>query len=307
MVAGRRPTVHDIEAAGIGYRAQQTVRDTEQTAARQPAMAKVLGTTSRGLFVGAGSRRVIFVSYERYRSPLTVNVEAPAPALHDVATGDAVLVEGQSLTFPAADARIHLRGDAWRPPPPAADLRPYAARVEELKQMAKIIVAAGREREMGLLLRPLLLLPGEGPLPARYGPVLDDVLALQEKLRDGEGAAAAAGRLLGRGRGLTASGDDFLIGLLLFASRHPGAAGHTLPLKAFGRAVVDAAYGKTTTISANLIECAAEGSADERVVAVADAIATGSPPGREWLPRLLGWGASSGVDALAGMACAATL
>lgn len=290
-----------IRAADVGYRARQAMAVWHR--------ATVLGSTSRGLFLQGPGRWLIFLSYERYRSPLTVTVADSASALHSVEKGDAVLIQGQRLTFLAAKAGVILTESTWRPAAPSGALRSFPDRVEGLKQMAVDIVEAGRDREMGLLLRPLLSLPGGGPLPGEQRALLDVVIALQETLRngDGEGAAAAAGRLLGRGRGLTASGDDFLVGLLLFANRHPAAIRSTLPLDAFSQAVVDAAYEKTTTLSANLIECAADGHSDERLLAAADSIATGTPPGQWCLSPLMGWGASSGVDALAGMACAATL
>jgi hypothetical protein len=56
--------------------------------------------------------------------------------------------------------------------------------------------------------------------------------------------------------------------------------------------------------AANLIECAADGQGDERLVTVADGIATGSAPIDTCVDCLPVWGSSSGIDALAGMAIA---
>lgn len=297
----RPPSRHALRAADIGYLARQTV-----AAARR---AKVLGTTSRGLFLQSAGRWLIFLSYERYRSPLTINMASPTPALQSVDAGDDVLLHSDHLTFPTADADVLLPDETWRPAAPRAVLRPFADRVEGLKKMAAAVPGARQEQELGLLLRPLLSLPRETPLPEEQRSLLALAIALQGRLRDGDGdgAAAVAGRLLGRGRGLTASGDDFLIGLLLFANRHPAAVRPSFAVDGFSRAVVDAAYEATTTISANLLECAADGHGDERVMDAADSIATGIPDPGECLPPLLSWGASSGVDALAGMTCAATL
>ena len=75
-------------------------------------------------------------------------------------------------------------------------------------------------------------------------------------------------------------------------------------LQDLNRRLVAAAYERTTRLSANLIECAALGESDERLLNVVDCILTGSPPVAECLPELLTWGSSSGVDALAGMAVA---
>lgn len=59
---------------------------------------------------------------------------------------------------------------------------------------------------------------------------------------------------------------------------------------------------RTTRPSARLIECAAGGEADERLLEVADHVWSGLPSGAWALESALGWGTSSGVDALTGMA-----
>lgn len=306
MDYGHEIPFYQIRADGIGYRARETVAGAQQAGADG---AKVLGTTSRGLFLQSSGRWLVFISYERYLSPLTIAAPTSASYLYAVETGDSVLMNGQRLRFPGAKVDVLLPDRVWRPADPPAALQSFSDRVESLKEMVMAVAAAGRERGLGLLLRPLLSLPMERALPEEQQALLDAVVSLQRKLRagDGAGAARAAGRLLGRGRGLTASGDDFLVGFLLFAGRHAGAVRPALPLGSFSRAIVDAAYRRTTTISANLIEAAVDGHSDERLLAAADCIATGSPSLRECLPPVLSWGASSGVDALAGMAGAVTL
>ncbi|MBM3146084.1 MAG: DUF2877 domain-containing protein, partial [Chloroflexi bacterium] len=69
----------------------------------------------------------------------------------------------------------------------------------------------------------------------------------------------------------------------------------------FNEQVIQAAYAKTTTLSANLIECAAQGLADERLIAALDYLMAGLGDEREMIHGLLDWGSSSGVDALVGM------
>jgi hypothetical protein len=68
--------------------------------------------------------------------------------------------------------------------------------------------------------------------------------------------------------------------------------------------VVEAAYRDTTTLSANLIECAALGLADERLIQANDYLAVGNFQLPEISSGLLSWGNSSGVDALVGMIAA---
>ncbi|MFN2177092.1 MAG: DUF2877 domain-containing protein, partial [Anaerolineales bacterium] len=58
---------------------------------------------------------------------------------------------------------------------------------------------------------------------------------------------------------------------------------------------------KTTTLSANLIECAASGLADERLINALDWIKCGSSHKvRTLIDGLLGWGNTSGISAYIG-------
>jgi hypothetical protein len=60
----------------------------------------------------------------------------------------------------------------------------------------------------------------------------------------------------------------------------------------------------TSALSASLIACAARGQADQRLIDSLDGIVTGSLPPETCVTTLAGWGSSSGLDALAGMALA---
>ncbi len=109
--------------------------------------------------------------------------------------------------------------------------------------------------------------------------------------------------LLGLGSGLTPSGDDIVLGLLLALNRWGDVLAPGLERPAFNRAVLALAYARTTTLSANLIECASRGQADERLVTALDGLVTGVPGAESAAALLAGWGSSSGLDALCGMAC----
>jgi hypothetical protein len=110
--------------------------------------------------------------------------------------------------------------------------------------------------------------------------------------------------LLGAGPGLTPSGDDFTIGYLLALNRW----GHLLSspdnLSVINQQIVSAAYQKTTTLSANLIECAALGLADQRLINALDWLVAGTGHDIGVIDDLLSWGSSSGGDVLVGFAAA---
>ena len=103
------------------------------------------------------------------------------------------------------------------------------------------------------------------------------------------------GGLLGRGQGLTPSGDDALAGILLVSH----AVGRAAPLAAAVRSRLAA----TTAVSAALLDAAADGYAAPDVVALVDAALAGDDAGvSRALPAVLAIGHTSGADLVAGIA-----
>jgi Protein of unknown function (DUF2877) len=101
--------------------------------------------------------------------------------------------------------------------------------------------------------------------------------------------------LVGRGQGLTPSGDDALAGILLVAH----ALGRAAPLAA----AVRSRLGSTTAVSAALLDAAADGYAAPDVVALVDAaLAADEATVCRTLPAVLAIGHTSGVDLVAGIA-----
>jgi len=110
--------------------------------------------------------------------------------------------------------------------------------------------------------------------------------------------------MLGQGTGLTPAGDDVILGCLLALSRWGQILSPNLDFQALQQPLISQAYRQTTLLSANLIECAASGQADERLLLALDGIFTGQPSTEQCAALLLGWGNSSGCDALVGMGIA---
>lgn len=119
---------------------------------------------------------------------------------------------------------------------------------------------------------------------------------LDQGLKTGDEAAlnTAVQGLVGLGRGLTPSYDDYLTGLL-FCLHYAGCT-----TEALARAVLDS-LGRTNRYSAAFLRAAAEGG---YFSLLADCLASGS---REALEKLLAVGSSSGRDMLAGMCHAVAL
>lgn len=120
--------------------------------------------------------------------------------------------------------------------------------------------------------------------------------------RDLGGALAAAEGLVGLGPGLTPSGDDLLVGLLIgMQCRPPGAGGRGF-VAAWGAGLLAVADG-TTDVSRVYLAWAARGRATQRLRDVAEAIVR--PRAGDELARAvdaaLNVGATSGADGLLGL------
>jgi hypothetical protein len=135
-----------------------------------------------------------------------------------------------------------------------------------------------------------------------------EILAIQPYLLNRE-AAPFVSKLcncLGAGAGLTPSGDDFVTGLLLALNRWKDILWDRDDLDLINQSIVEAAYQKTTTLGANLIELASFGEGDERILKAIDWIMGGKTDESSIVDNLLDWGSSSGVDMLVGFAAAIT-
>lgn len=110
----------------------------------------------------------------------------------------------------------------------------------------------------------------------------------------------AAAQLAGLGSGLTPAGDDFLVGVMLWAWLvHPDPE----PLCSH---IVEVAAPRTTLLSAAFLRAAARGECNEAWHALLAALARDSDePIAEAVREVLSHGATSGADALAGFLWAA--
>jgi hypothetical protein len=147
-----------------------------------------------------------------------------------------------------------------------------------------VAYAADRLPELGLA-EPL-------PLPELYGGLTGDRRAAEAVVR----------RLLGVGPGLTPSGDDVLAGVLVAAWSFGLVAGH------LRTAVLGAAPGGTTDLSAALLRCAARGETIPQVSALVSALSDRTDARRlveHPLSELGQVGHTSGVALAAGVIAAA--
>jgi hypothetical protein len=243
---------------------------------------RVLGNTSRGIFLAMPSGWAIFLSNEKYPGPLTINLGQYPGAFSTLEPGDPVRLVGSSLEFGGHSLRVILSSvREWAPPARPATALP-ADQVRE--RMAWTIQHTRAEEEL-------------------FSEAELNGLALGLKSRQVEDVTQGMVNLLGRGPGLTPAGDDLASGLLLTLNRWKDNF-PTFPVAELSEKLAALASNRTTMLSANLIACAQQGLADERLILALDGLVAGTLDLETCAAYLRGWGHTSGGSALLGMALA---
>ena len=288
-------------ANSLGYIAHETIS--------QNRTGEIIGVTSKGIYVKTSSRWLSFISCEPYHSPITININSDRISLHQISSGKPVQISDGQMILP--DARLTIsaqNSDVWNPPPPPSPPLPGAECIQNLAYFAR--KALTQKPSVGLcpLLPDLLTLP-KTETGFEFNSLQKEILAIQTDLtsRDTATLISSLCNCLGSGAGLTPSGDDFVTGLLLVLNRWKNVFWDRGDLDRVNQSVVEAAYQKTTTLSANLIELASLGEGDERILKAIDWIMGGNTDESSIVDDLLDWGSSSGVDVLAGFTAAITI
>lgn len=274
-------------------------------------MATVAGQSSAGLFLSLPPYWVIFLSWQGPPGPLTIQLPGELPGT--IASGTRVPIKAGELHFPPPLEHVELRkAEVWRAPLwyPVGDrfLRPdeRAARMKEMaRQAARLRPGAGWSALLPVSNVPLDALtgfPASNPAAIPPGvPLAVHVLRAALQAGNTPRATTELAKLIGLGSGLTPSGDDLALGVLLAVHRWGLILLPDLDREQFSGQVVDCARQATSDLSASLIEAAARGQADPRLIAALDGLVAGWPPVDTCAAGLAAWGHSSGLDALLGM------
>ncbi len=269
----------------------------------------IMGVTSKGIFVKTAHRWVIFLSHEKDRGPLTVNVLGEILLLERLTSGGLVNISPGLIHLPDGNILISTAGaPIWQPRRNTSPPLPPDKCYQRLTALTNNIIARGELHGFGRMLPNIIARDSQNVATPIQKP-LRQIFKIQAAIRRGElnTMPEMLFPLMGMGSGLTPSGDDFILGLLLSLNRGIDSTKPDDTLAHLNQLVTTAAYQKTTTISANLIECAAAGLADERLTLVIDNALFGYTQSLSKLTNgLLNWGNSSGADALVGMLTACT-
>ncbi|MFL6177933.1 MAG: DUF2877 domain-containing protein [Ornithinibacter sp.] len=239
----------------------------------EPVDATVVAAHRYALYLSVRGEVVPVVTADAVALPTAVRLAVESGSVPwGVTAGDVVRVGGGRLTFPALDV---VAARTWRP-----------ARVRR--------VAAGAGRAGGHRVDDL-----SDQLETNSRGSDSDWLARGIRTACGADATVAeiVDGIVGRGPGLTPSGDDALAGALLVT--------HALGTGTALADAVRARLGATTAVSAALLDAAADGYAARPVVTLVDAAVAGDAAAvTRALPSVLAIGHTSGADTVTGIRAA---
>ena len=261
------------------------------------------------LYIESAAGIACVVPPSAYRGPLNVIVPefgSGTPELQGAAwrtDGITLVVEGFG-SFPVSPRRVWAPTSIPTASPRAlqeglASVRAALSRRISRGEVLIHVLASRLERSSsppsGVSTRP-------GVMEAHFARAVAALSRWLEETMSGRGASDSMPitGLLGSGGGLTPSGDDCIVGVLVALhalGRHSVAA-------SVASLVARHAPHRTTRLSAAHLEAACAGEAVEPVHRVIEAIVTGSSPDPS-LDALEGYGHASGFDALAGVLLAA--
>ena len=283
-----------LTAVAIGHFASEILQ-TEMD-------AKVCGNTSKGLFAVTDNNRVLFISDQRFKGPLTINVNGELFAHQTLAHETQLLLSSNQIRFiqSGLEIRIKPQTQVWTP----TILNKMDFNLEAFINRSKLIrremvskLSNNKSGFTSYIHRNLVKREQAQESHTNIKNNLKSALSSRNKVA----AFDSLSNLLGCGEGLTPSGDDFICGFLLAVHAWKEVLFPSFTLQKMILGIVELAWKKTTTLSANLIACAASGSADERIIRCVKWLNSGGNSAALITEELLTYGSSSGSDTLAGM------
>jgi len=266
----------------------------------------IFGATSRGAFLHLPTGWIIFLSKEHFTGPMTITFRNRADVLDNLAPGQKAIILDNEIYIPQEEIHVLLnQANQKEPVQPLLDNIEHQHQQERFECLARGMLSSKGDVGFIPLLAYWFHTPIDRTLDENLQRIHDCLCAVYESDNTTINIKTITKNLislLGMGRGLTPSGDDLISGYLLTLNRWQVSFPQIKRiLPGLNKQIISQAYLKTTTISANIIECATLGLADVRLIDAIDYIFTGDPPLAKTLAGLLEWGSSSGGDALIGI------
>jgi len=269
----------------------------------QRVHGKVIGVTSKGVFLVVESDQILFLSGESFQGPLTINLAERLDFRNHFKLGETCDLSPGQLIFQHCRFAIPSGTPIWWPAPVHFTMENWLEVLDRGTCLAADLVNTTQDGLFFSFLKAVIRLSEEDMPPQPLGE--KDLWTHLPGGREGQPSDFTQHLLglIGRGKGLTPSGDDFLVGFLL-ASHTLAPSPPSTSQDVLQNQIVETAQRKTTTLSANLIQCAAEGLADERLMDCLHWLMQGGTSLSQVKSGLQSYGSSSGVDSFAGMLAA---
>lgn len=286
--------INIFHAVNIGHFARRLLSDR--------LICTVWGNTSRGIFLKIQPEGLIFLSYEDFKGPFTINIQPSlADDLRNLVPGTRIVYgPGDMLYFEHQNQGISItKTNIWKP-------GSFGGAVGGQDLLANLVVMAGWLRSntppgsFGSLSSSVdsIEAPEQNGTAGLHNRIRDIYLSLKDL--DKPQFIKSAARVVGLGSGLTPSGDDFLTGMSLGVSRYSHVINALQGYTDWFELLFPIIKVKSTILSSALFSASLQGSADERLIQTFDSIVCGDMKEEEIIPSISSWGSSSGFDALAG-------
>jgi len=273
---------------------------------KQTTQVIVQGHTSNGIFLKLDGEKVLFLTNSVSLGPVNIITDQKLPDLWKQQSIINIEFSKQKLLFEYPSQPLILKPyEIWTIPNPPD----YAISTDEQN---KRLVQTGKQL--------LVIKNGEGFSPflsALQGKILtgidsrlldiwNAILGVKSALisLDELNFLQNAKNMVGFGRGLTPSGDDFLSGLLFTLNWINNDLIPRLWLNKIQQQILEFSREKTNAVSFSLLYCATTGSADFRVQQLVEPLINEDVLFQDQAINIARWGNSSGLDLFIGIAIA---
>jgi len=263
----------------------------------------ILGITSKGVFLKLSTEKIIFLTNMPDYGPINISTESEIPNRWKIHDSIQVDLSEQTISLQNERARLNLTPyQIWEIPDPPGYSISLAEQNHRLKQAARQIRIIKGQEGFSLFLN---MLNGEHPmdLSQQLTEIWEHILQIRAAflIQDEMEILKHASPIIGYGRGLTPSGDDFFCGLLFTLNRVIVEEKFLNFIQSVNQQILTIAEEKTNSISQSLLYSATKGSADVRIQNLVDILIDGSIDFKDQAIQMTRYGHSSGADICVGI------
>jgi len=261
------------------------------------SFGEVSGITSRGIFLKMDDNSIVFISNTDFHNPLTINLDSELTNPSAIVK-EKVFISGTEIYFIESSLVIHhASAKVWSSQNNTRKITNFPS----LNAVRSFLLTLHSSLTQPNLYLDAVLDLLDTSIPQDNS---TEILSFLRGLVEGidhspEHCLPSFRYLVGRGRGLTPSGDDILLGWIYALTR---LAGHTtLQISPLHNLLAASLENNTTSISINLIKAAMLEEIDERLLRAFECMVFDQSPTPAIITSILEWGSSSGVEVCAGM------